>query len=291
MMVRGAGTTATETMTGTGTKPKTSSAMRTKTSTRPNTGTGRQRGLFASLTVLAVAAAGCSGGSGAGTASTSPSASEVISASCIVPGSAQAKQIVHFTNSQGVQVEAYESMPSAGKHVSSSGTVGIVIVHQSEQNLCESMSWAVLFSRAGYLALAPTVDEYQQVTEVEMSVAYLRAHGAKQVVLLGASMGGTAVLQTAAELTPPVQAVVSLSGPANYAPMDALQTAPKLEVPVFYSAGAQDTEFATDETSLYKATVEKDKTLDIVPNDDSHGFALLGGLLPKVEAFLQAHIS
>ena len=260
-------------------------------------GAAARRGVFASLIVLALAtagAAGCSGGSGgsnAGAGSASASASEAIAASCIVPGSAQAKQIVHYTSPEGEQIEAYLSSPGAGKQVSSSGTVGIVIVHQSEQNLCESMSWAVLFSRAGYLALAPTVDEDEQVDEVEMSVAYLRAHGAKQVVLLGASMGGTAVLQTAAELTPPVQAVVSVSGPSSYDPMDALQTAPKLAVPVFYSAGAGDTEFATDETALYNATTEKDKTLDIVPKDSAHGFALLTVLLPKVEAFLRAHIS
>jgi dienelactone hydrolase len=253
--------------------------------------------VFASLIVLAVAvggAAGCSGGSGTGAGSASspaPSAeAEAISAACIVPGSAQARQIVHYPSPDGVQVEAYMSGPAAGKHVSSSGTVGIVIVHQSQQTLCDSMSWAVLFSRAGYLALAPTVGEYQQVADVEASVAYLRGHGAKQVVLLGASMGGTAVLQAAPALTPPVQAVVSLSGPSIYSPMDALDFVPKLAVPVFYSAGAQDTEFATDETDLYNATTEKDKTLDIVPHSDSHGFALLSDLLPKVEAFLQAHI-
>lgn len=256
-----------------------------------------RRGMFGSLTMLAIAVggvAGCSSGSGAaaaGSPSTSASASETISADCIAPGSAQAKQIVHFPNPDGAQVEAYLSSPASGKHVSSSGTVGIVIVHQSQQTLCESMSWALTFSDAGYLALAPTVAEYQQVEDVEASVAYLRAHGAKQVVLLGASMGGTAVLQVAAELTPPVQAVVSLSGPSIYSPLDAILTAPKLAVPVFYSAGAADTEFASDETDLYNATTEKDKTLDIVPNDPSHGFALLSGLLPKVEAFLQAHIS
>lgn len=258
------------------------------------TGAGARRKPFASLIIVlaltAAGAAGCSGNSGAGASGASPSASEAISASCIVAGSAQAKHIVHYTSAEGVQVEAYLSSPAAGKQVSSSGTVGIVIVHQAEESLCDSMSWAVLFSEAGYLALAPTVDDGQQVTQVEMSVAYLRAQGAKQVVLLGASMGGTAVLQTAAELTPPVQAVASLSGPSSYAPMDALQTAPKLAVPVFYSAGAQDTEFATDETALYKATTEKDKTLDIVPNDNSHGFALLGGLMPKIEAFFLAHI-
>jgi dienelactone hydrolase len=262
-----------------------------------------RRGVFTSLIALALAAggvAGCKGGSGgsgaksggaSASASGSASASEAISADCITPGSAQAKQIVHYASPDGVQVEAYVSSPKAGKRVSSSGTVGIVIVHQSGQTLCESMSWAEVFSGAGYLALAPTVGEYQQVADVEASVAYLRAHGAKQVVLLGASMGGTTVLQVAAQLTPPVQAVVSVSGPSVYSPMDVLDIVPQLKVPVFYSAGAKDTEFASDETDLYNATTEKDKTLDIVPNDASHGFALLGGLLPKVEAFLRAHIS
>jgi dienelactone hydrolase len=98
------------------------------------------------------------------------------------------------------------------------------------------------------------------------------------------------VLQTAAELTPPVQAVVSLSGPSAYSPMDALTSAPKLKVPVFYSAGALDTDFATDETNLYKATTEKDKVLDIVPGDPSHGFDLLVDVKTQVEEFFRAHI-
>lgn len=268
-------------------------------------GAAARRGISASLIVLAVAAGGvatgCSGRSGgsggsgasgkaAGSASTSDSASEAISAACITAGSAQAKQVVHFTNLYSVPVEAFVSSPDAGKNVSAAGPVGIVIVHQSQQDLCDSLSWAVLFSDAGYLAIAPSVAEDQQVADVDASVAYLRGQGAKQVVLLGASMGGTAVLQAAAGLTPPVRAVVSLSGPSTYGAMDASLTAPKLAVPVFYSAGAQDTEFATDETDLYNATVEKDKTLIIRPNDSSHGFALLGELMPQVQAFLRAHI-
>lgn len=254
------------------------------------------RRVFDALIVLAVAAgaAACSGGSAGsgGSRAAGASASDVISAPCIKAGTAQARQIVHFANSAGTPVEAYVSSPAAGKQVSSSGTVGIVIVHQSLQTLCETMSWAVVFSDAGYLALAPSVEANQQVADVDASVAYLRAHGAKQVVLLGGSMGGTAVLQAAAGLAPPVQAVVSLSGPSVYAPMNALVTAPKLAVPVFYSAGAQDTEFAADETALYKATVEQDRTLDIVPNEALHGFALLRGpgLLSKIEAFLGAHL-
>jgi hypothetical protein len=241
------------------------------------------------LLVLAVAAAGmagCSGGSKRADATVTPS----ISAMCISPTSAAAKQIVHYAAADGEEVEAYVAGPAAGKHVSSSGTVGIVIVHQSNQDLCDSKSWAMTFSGLGYLAIAPTIDGINPVGEVEASVTYLRQHGAKQVVLLGASMGGTAVLQTAVELKPPVQAVVSVSGPSAYSSMDALSAVPKLTVPVFYSAGALDTDFAFDETNLYHATTEKDKVLDIVPGEPSHGFDLLDALMPRVKAFFLEHI-
>jgi dienelactone hydrolase len=241
------------------------------------------------LLVLAVAAAGtagCSGGSKRADATVTPS----ISADCISPTSAAAKQIVHYATADGQEVEAYVAGPAAGKHVSSSGTVGIVIVHQANQDLCDSASWAMKFSGLGYLAIAPTLDGIEPVGEIGASVAYLRQHGAKQVVLLGASMGGTAVLQTAVELKPPVQAVVSVSGPSAYSSMDALSAVPKLTVPVFYSAGALDTDFAFDETNLYHATTEKDKVLDIMPGDSSHGFDLLDALMPRVKAFFLEHI-
>jgi dienelactone hydrolase len=253
------------------------------------TGKALRRRLVIPLLVLAVAAAGmagCSGGSKRADATVTPS----ISARCISPTSAAAKQIVHYAAADGEEVEAYVAGPAAGKHVSSSGTVGIVIVHESNQDLCDSKSWAMTFSGLGYLAIAPTVDGFGPAAEVEASVAYLRQHGAKQVVLLGASMGGTAVLLTAVEVKPPVQAVVSVSGPSAYSSMDALSAAPKLTVPVFYSAGELDTDFAFDETNLYHATTEKDKVLDIVSGDPSHGFDLLYALMPRVKAFFLEHI-
>ena len=170
-----------------------------------------------------------------------------------------------------------------------SGLVGIVVDHQSGQNLCDSMTWADTFAAEGYLAIAPSLDESYQVPETEAAVGYLRSHGATRIVLLGASMGGTAVLVTAAQLQPPVQAVISVSGPASYTPLDASVTAPKLTVPVFYSAGADDESFASDETAMYRATAGKDKALDIVPDNSDHGFDLLGALLNKINAFIRAH--
>jgi hypothetical protein len=59
---------------------------------------------------------------------------------------------------------------------------------------------------------------------------------------------------------------------------------------VFYSAGADDGSFAAAERSLYNATTEKDKTLDLVPGTDLHGFDLPSTLLDKINAFIQAHV-
>lgn len=258
-----------------------------------------------------VSASGCSTTrTGAGNALVSASASPSITADCIAYAEPQiAKRIVHFENVKTADgprtVEAYVRAPNTrggqsatpgaaasgeSSTASASGLVGIVVDHQAGQNLCGSMSWADTFAAEGYLAIAPSLDESYQVSETEAAVDYLRAHGATKIVLLGASMGGTTVLVTAAQLQPAVQAVISVSGPASYPPLDARATAPKLAVPVFYCAGADDESFATDETAMYQATVEKDKVLQIVPGSSDHGFDLLGALLDKINVFIRAHV-
>lgn len=257
-----------------------------------NTRTSRLAGVLSAAVVLS-GLAGCSGAQSPTAAATSASPSPSITAACIYSGNALAKRVVHFRRADGNgTVEAYVRSPApatASPGPAGSATVGIVVDHESGQTLCDSMGWADQFAAEGYRAIAPTLDDTNQVTETEGAVAYLRAHGATRIVLLGASMGGTTVLQTAAELQPPVQAVISVSGPESYYPLDASAAAAKLAVPVFYSAGAGDTGFAAAETNLYDATLEKDKVLDIVPGTDLHGFDLLGTLLTKVNAFIQSH--
>ena len=252
-------------------------------------------GLAAAVTV-AVTVAGCSSGYGSAAGVAPGSASPSIAAPCIVPGTPFAQRIVHFPSADEHEtVEAYlrEPSPVAGDSsaaAADASSVGVVIDHQAQQTLCDSMGWADQFAAEGYLAIAPTLDDNDQLTETEGAVAYLRAHGAAKIVLLGASMGGTAVLQTAAEERPAVQAVISLSGPANFYPLDAAADAPKLTVPVYYCAGQLDAGFAAAETSMYDATTEKDKTLTLVPGTDLHGFDLLSTLLDPINAFIKAHV-
>ncbi|HEV2918592.1 MAG TPA: alpha/beta fold hydrolase, partial [Actinomycetota bacterium] len=54
--------------------------------------------------------------------------------------------------------------------------------------------------------------------DVAAATAQLRRRGADRVVLIGSSMGATAVLSAAARIRPPVAGVVSLSGPGRSGP-------------------------------------------------------------------------
>src|SRR5204863_3777698 len=102
--------------------------------------------------------------------------------------------------------------------------------------LCQWSDYARVLARRGYRALALSYQD-QTTAEALAAVKTLRQDGAKTVVLLGASMGGTISLAAAARMSPPPIAVVSLSGPAVYNSVNALATMKKLRMPLFLAAG------------------------------------------------------
>ena len=112
------------------------------------------------------------------------------------------------------------------------------------------------------------------------------------IVLIGASMGGTASLVAATEVQPAVAGVVSVSGPTLYQDVAASKAAPKLTVPVLYAAGRADDEFARDAQTLYDATpATVDRKLVIVAAG-LHGVDLVADgseVEAAVTAFLSAH--
>jgi hypothetical protein len=117
--------------------------------------------------------------------------------------------------------------------------------------------------------------------------------GAGKVVLVGASMGGTVSLAAAAITTPRVDAVVSLSSPAEYAGIDARTAAGLLRVPVLYGAAADDNDFA-DASRLLHAATKSQKSLHIVPGA-MHGVALVAEdgdptIRRAVGAFINTHM-
>jgi pimeloyl-ACP methyl ester carboxylesterase len=168
------------------------------------------------------------------------------------------------------------------------GTTGVVLVHELRRDLCSWLPFARVLAQRGYLVLdfdARNFGSSQRVNsaasfavdrDVRAAVAVLRSRGANRIVLGGASMGGTAVLAAGAALRPQPAAVLSLSGPASFASMDALAAVRKLRAPTLFLAGKDDTQFAEDARAMFEASVSPRKRLEL-RDTGAHGTDLLRG--------------
>ena len=155
-----------------------------------------------------------------------------------------------------------------------SGTVGVVLIHQVDADLCQWKEYAQTLARLGYRAISMTyLGDY--VLEASAAAAELRKDGATKIVLMGASMGGTIALTTAAQLTPAPEAVVSLSGPDTYQDLDALTAIRKLTMPVFLGVAKGDEGFYESAVALYRACTAPHKPLVVEPSIAVHGVELL----------------
>ncbi len=98
--------------------------------------------------------------------------------------------------------------------------------------------------------------------DVAAAVKAVRRLGATKVFSVGASLGGSAVLQATANVRPPVTSVVSVSGAAEL--VDAIAAVRRVEVPAPYLADDHDTPFQNDARRLFAATAARDKTLKFI---------------------------
>ncbi len=200
---------------------------------------------------------------------------------------------VHFKAADGTKL--------AGLRFGKSQTA-VVFAHELGGGACQWLPYARQLAAKGYLTLAFDFRGYgssqtrtgsakwRLPMDVSAAAKEARKLGAKHVILVGASMGGTAVLTAAPNVQPPVNAVVSLSGPAEFGRMKADAAAPKLAMPVLYMVGSLDQDFVPDAHTLYDATTVQDKTLEVRDTAD-HGVRLLGNAATRAifERFLAAH--
>jgi pimeloyl-ACP methyl ester carboxylesterase len=275
---------------------------------------GRCFGLAVAAALVAV---GCSGSSGNG-GQTSRSAGQAATATTLVqPGSRcgapEVKAtLLRFPAADGTQLDGV---------LVGGGPAGVVLLHQYPADLCGFWPYAVYLSKRGLQALAidlrcfgvsacPQADDARSrvVDDVAGAVAVLRAHGARQVALVGASMGATTALLAGAALRPPVAAVVSLSTGrfdlsmllGGSTPLDTYDTARRLAVPVLFAVARGDPNVPVAQVqALYRMAPAEDKQLAILGGSSSglHGWDLLGGangagftpFAAKVASFISAH--
>lgn len=204
-------------------------------------------------------------------------------------GAAAAGTKVAFTAGDGARLVGIEL---------GQGRTGVVLAHQNTSDLCEWLPYGKQLADKGYRVLAfdfageggsgdpespPSLDG-----EVVAAVEHVRSRGAVDVVLMGASKGGTAILTAAASISPAPKALVSLSAPGRFDAMDAFTAVPTLQSPVLYVAGKGDGQFAASAQQLYDATPAASRTLLIV-DEGAHGTALLrGGSATKVTQAVEA---
>src|SRR5215471_15327978 len=161
------------------------------------------------------------------------------------------------------------------------GRVAVILAHQSSGSLCQWWPYArslaarfrvVAFDFDGAGASPSGDGNYQG--EVAAAAKWALRHGSRRIVLMGASMGGTAVMVAAAHLGHSIAGVIDLSGPADFAGMNALGAARRVHVPALFAYGTLDLAFASDVRHVRAATAARDKPILAIRTAD-HGVDLV----------------
>jgi pimeloyl-ACP methyl ester carboxylesterase len=169
------------------------------------------------------------------------------------------------------------------------GQTGVVLAHQLRGNLCRWLPFARVLVKSGYRVLAfdfrnhgssatndGSLTRWALDRDVAAAGRFLVGRGAQKLFVAGESMGGTASLVAASQLSPQLAGVISLSGPAQFAGLDAAAAASQLAVPSFLVASSDDVGFVDDARALFEKLPGEDKKLEIVPGY-FHGTSILRG--------------
>ena len=214
------------------------------------------------LVGLLVAVVGC-GGNGGEEAGRTTSTSGTTSTTTAAPCGAAGVQAVTLTTGDGTEIDAA---------LVGEGTIGVVLGHQFRSDFCSWVPFAQQLAKRHMSALAVNFASMYLDGDMVAGARELLRRGAKRIILVGASMGGTAALVAATNID--VAGVVAVSAPREFSGLDALPAVRRLEIPVLFLAGRQDGEFARDARRLYRATNSQTKALVMVAGSD-HGTDLL----------------
>jgi alpha-beta hydrolase superfamily lysophospholipase len=176
----------------------------------------------------------------------------------------------------------------------------VVLVHMSEGDLCSWAPYARRLAAKGFFVFPIDLrghgfsegarNHSRAAADLIAAVRAVRRLGARRVVVGGASLGGITAVIATPSLRPPVQGVVSVSGPAAIeGELDARPVVPRLRIPTLYIAAEQDQngpyDFAAEARELHDATGTTEKRVVLVPGA-LHGTFLVDGSA-RVRAVLE----
>jgi pimeloyl-ACP methyl ester carboxylesterase len=168
----------------------------------------------------------------------------------------------------------------------------VIISNEIGQDACQWADVAGDLTKAGLgVAIYDYSTDTSYLRDLTAVLHYVRAHGAKHVTLLGASIGAMASVVVGAAASPQPDAVVSLSSePTAVGSHYVEEAAPKLRVPTLYVAADFDTEPAQVIVDVKKLAPPGTATIIAAPGG-AHGYALLfdADIRAKVIAFVEDH--
>ena len=204
--------------------------------------------------------------------SVSPAAADPASVDACLAG--LRAEVVRLRTADGVEIVGA---------VEGSGHFGVVLAHQGDATLCDWLFFARLLADRGYLVVAIDLRGFgasgsdsstKHDLDVMAAAEELQRRGAAGVVLVGASLGASAVLAAGAEMSPPPAGVISMSAPDRFGDVDAVGAVLDLTAPVLFLVSDGDVRFVPSARALYRAAGSADKKLEILKGFD-HGTDLL----------------
>ena len=176
---------------------------------------------------LLVAVVGC-GGNGGDEAGPTSSTSETTSITAAAPCGAEGVQAVTLTTGDAMEIDAA---------LVGEGTLGVVLGHQFRSDFCSWVPFAQQLAQRHMRALAVNFVSTSLDSDMVAGARELLRRGAKRIILVGASMGGTAALVAATNID--VAGVVAVSAPREFSGLDALPAVRRLEIPVLFLPAAK----------------------------------------------------
>jgi pimeloyl-ACP methyl ester carboxylesterase len=197
--------------------------------------------------------------------------------------------------------------------LSGSGPTGVLLAHQFPADLCQWAEFAPGLARRGFTTLSisfrcmgrsecPDDPASRRIDlDVAAGVGALRREGVEAVVIVGGSAGGTAALVSAAQIEPPVDAVVTLSAerdlgavPAGYLTLDAGPAVRMLRSPVLFVVARADRYVSPQASRRMYEGAPSGSRLVVLPKFYGHGIDMLEGSWESrvgglVVAFLKEH--
>ncbi|MEW6059260.1 MAG: alpha/beta fold hydrolase [Actinomycetota bacterium] len=213
---------------------------------------------------------------------------------------------VDLAESRAVTFSTADGVRLAGR-LFGEGDVGVVLSHMLPADQTSWWAFARTMADEGYVVLTFDFRGYcpggdagcssgtRDISEIWLdvlgAVEFLQGQGARRIVLVGASMGGTASLVAAAQPGVDVTAVVTLSAPTSIEGLTAdASTLAEITAAKLFVAGNGDPMGAAEAARQLLAQSQPPRRLEIVDSSD-HGTDLLNhGQAEYVQTLLLDHL-